>query len=65
MLVVEMPRSELMFSPWKLQLILKGSSPSVTVQTAWANEPSVTRSLLNEMGTIIGGSGSKNAPAAN
>ena len=54
--MVLMPRSEVMFEPWKDQEIARGWSPFVTMQETWAKPPSSMMSLPKVSGSRSGGS---------
>lgn len=58
-IVVDKSGEEEMISPFKLQVIDKGSSPFRIIQTSWANSPSLTVSAPKEKGTISGGTASE------
>ena len=55
-IVVVNDGSEEITSPFRLQVIFKGSSPLLTEQVTWAKSPSSTLVFPNENGTISGGS---------
>lgn len=55
-IVVVIVGSELMESPFRLQVIVMGSSPWDTLQVSCAKAPSSMTSDPNEKGTILGGS---------
>ncbi len=46
--------SELIMSPFRLQVMDRGLSPLDTTQVSWAKSPWLTTSLPNENGTISG-----------
>ena len=54
--VVTIPRSDVMFEPWKDQAMESGSSPRRTMQETWAKSPSLITAAPNERGNISGGS---------
>jgi quinol monooxygenase YgiN len=53
---VTIPKSVVMWLPWKDQEIVRGSSPSPTMQETWANAPSLRISAPNVKGITFGGS---------
>ena len=54
--VVIMPRSDVMFDPWKDQEMERGWSPLFTMHETWANDPSSMTSRPNDKGSRFGGS---------
>ena len=58
-IVVDKSGSDAIMSPFKLQVIVKGSSPVRIIQTSWANSPALTVSAPKENGTISGGTESE------
>ena len=58
--IVVIPRSEVIFEPWKDQEIERGWSPLLTMQDTWAKEPSSITSRPNDSGRRSGGSDKNN-----
>ena len=54
--IVVIPRSEVIFEPWKDQEIERGWSPLFTMHETWANDPSSMTSSPKERGSRFGGS---------
>ena len=58
-MVVVRVGSELIMSPFKLQVIVRGLSPFDTTQVSCVNSPWLTTSFPNEKGIISGSSANK------
>ena len=60
--VVVIPVSGPTVSPWKVQEIVRGSSPELTMQESWAKSPSFMTGLEKENSPISGSSETDRKP---